>query len=299
MVLAAAVTVTGGYLWSLKRTIQTNTTYVSGAVSETAQKDPAGDSGVHNILLLGSDKRPQGSHIEGRRSDVIMLVHLNESHTRAYAISFPRDLLVEIPGHGKAKLNAALAYGGLPLAVRTVEGVVGVPINHVASIDFQGFGKLTNALGGVAVDVPRSFKTRDFTFKRGEHTLDGAQALSFVRERHAFKDGGFQRMRNQQAFMRGLLRAVLNKDTLSGPGKLSKLVGTISPYLTVDSALTPKSMVALGWSMRKLTLSRVEFMTAPHGGPGRSGGASVIKPDPDAMTKLTHALNNDAMADFE
>ncbi|GAB3562099.1 LCP family protein [Spelaeicoccus albus] len=299
VVLAAAVTVSGGYAWSLQHTIQSNTTYVSDALSHDAHKNDDRARGVENILLLGSDERPEGSRIKGQRADVIMLLHMNEAHTHAYVISFPRDLWVDVPGHGKAKLNAALAYGGLRLAVRTVEDVAGVPINHVAMIDFDGFAKLTKQLGGVTVDVSQSFTTRDFTFERGRQKLDGAEALSFVRERHAFKDGGFQRMRNQQAFLRGVLRAVLNKDTLGRPDKVSKLVQTLAPYLTVDSAFTPKSMVALGWSMRKITMNHVDFLTAPHGAPGRSdSGASIVKADPDAMTELTHALNNDSMADF-
>lgn len=298
-VLAGAVVATGGYFWSLKSAIKDNTTYVSNALTHDSADDTNTHQAPENILLLGSDKRAEDSHITGQRADVIMLAHIDKSHRHAYVVSFPRDLWVDVPGHGRAKLNAAMSYGGLPLAVKTVENLVDAPIEHVAKIDFDGFGKVIDMLGGVTVDVPKSFKTDDFTFQAGKQTMSGDEALSFVRERHAFSDGGFQRMRDHQAFLHGVMRALLTSDTLSSPGKVSDLVTTIAPYLTVDKQFTPKAMTSLGWSLRKIRMDNVEFMTAPHGSTGRtSSGASIVKFDADGMSKLATALHKDSLASY-
>src|SRR5699024_6838051 len=114
----------------------------------------------------------------------------------------------------------AMAYGGLPLAAKTVEDLTDVRIDHVAMIDFQGFAKLTNTLGGVTVDVPKSFSSRGQHFTKGPQKLNGKQALVFVRERHAFSSGDFQRMRDQQAFLQALIDKILRRDTLSSLSKV-------------------------------------------------------------------------------
>nr|WP_269151119.1 LCP family protein [Spelaeicoccus albus] len=228
----------------------------------------------------------------------MMLVHIDADHENAYAISFPRDLWVPVDGHGHQKINAALAFGGLPLAAKTVEELTHVRLDHVAMIDFKGFAKMTDALGGVTVDVPKTFTSRGVSFTKGPQKLDGKEALVFVRERHAFRDGDFQRMRDQQSFLKALLDKTLSRDTLSSLSKTEDLVSTVAPYLTVDRDFTTVQMAKLGWSMRGIRSSDITFITAPNLGTGRAGAASIVKLDEPGMNKLGKALSNDSMGDY-
>lgn len=116
---------------------------------DTARPEPTATApGSLNYVLMGSDSRGG----DRGRSDVLMLAHVTPERDRVYLISFTRDMWVDIPGRGFAKINAAYAYGGAPLAVRTVESLVGVRMDHAVVIDFTGFAGLTEALGGVTVD---------------------------------------------------------------------------------------------------------------------------------------------------
>src|SRR5699024_3687054 len=156
-------------------------------VSEPAEgeEDPA-----VNILLLGSDSRADTStpilDDLGSRSDTIMVAHIPSDRSGVQIMSIMRDSWVEIPGHGHAKINAAMAYGGVPLIVQTVEGLIDQRIDHIAVADFNGFKNLTEAVGGVEVNNPRDFTVGDTHFAQGNITLDGDEALQFVRERYAF-----------------------------------------------------------------------------------------------------------------
>ena len=256
-----------------------------------------------NILLLGSDKRaPEDAASEGvsgQRSDVMMLVHVSDDNQSVYITSFPRDLYVDVPGHGKDRINSALAYGGVGLAVTTVENYVGVPIDHVALIDFEGIEGLVDTLGGIDVKIPESFEAQGHQFTEGTQTLNGEEALAFVRERKQFSDGDFQRNRNQQAVLQGIASKLISADTLSDPGKLSSTVESISPYLTTDASLTGGKMVELGLSMRSIRSSDLHYLSVPHGSPTTtSGGASVVATDEDAMDVLREALRTDDMGTY-
>ena len=150
-----------------------------------------------NILLLGSDTRTgaDAALVSGSRADTIMLMHIPADGKGVYIISIMRDTWVDIPGYGTAKVNAALNYGGVSLQVATIENLVGVKIDHVAEIEFEGFKSLVNAIGGVDVQVPFAFTSNVWTFTPGLMHLNGSGALSFVRERYSFADGDYQRVR--------------------------------------------------------------------------------------------------------
>ena len=135
-----------------------------------------------NYVLLGSDSRDPGDAGAGR-SDSIMVVHLNKAHDKAYIISFPRDMCVDIPGHGKGKINAAFSYGGAQLTVQTLENLLGARMDHVVMVDFQGFIDLTEDLGGVTVKNKTAFSSHGYDYPKGEITIAGKKALWFVRER--------------------------------------------------------------------------------------------------------------------
>ena len=149
-----------------------------------------------NTLVLGSDARPVGSLEPGAdvggpsRSDVMMLVRTGGGHSSR--LSIPRDTLVDIPGYGLAKINAAYAIGGPALAIRTVEDFLGIQVNHVVLINFTNFPKLVDAMGGVTYTgscvvsfISGGFRNGGFTLRlqSGTHHLDGAQALALARTR--------------------------------------------------------------------------------------------------------------------
>ena len=142
-----------------------------------------------NFLFIGSDAGPDRS---GARSDVIMLVHVPEDRHNVIFVHFPRDLYVDIPGHGKDKINASFAYGGAPLLVETLQNLTGAHVDHVAKIGFEGFKNMTDAVGGVDVYVAESSSQGQYTFTAGTTThMTGDMALEFVRSRTVPMDFGF------------------------------------------------------------------------------------------------------------
>lgn len=181
------------------------------------------------ILLLGTDGRPGEANY---RSDTILLARLDPHEKKVTLISIPRDIPVNIPGHGRQKINAAHAFGGPRLAVQTISEFCGVPITHYVEVTFDGFKEVVDALGGVEVDVPKRIKDRDAgheVLEPGVQVLNGDQALMFCRSRK-FKDGDYSRMRHQRIFLTALADKVLNHsstvDMLPAIDSLSKMVLT-------------------------------------------------------------------------
>jgi anionic cell wall polymer biosynthesis LytR-Cps2A-Psr (LCP) family protein len=254
--------------------------------SERPGKAPAGADAM-NILLVGSDVRAEGQTTgsagtptgTAERSDAIMLVHLPAERKDAYVVSLPRDLWVAIPGHADAKINAAYAYGGPTLLVRTIEKLTDVQIDHYAQVDFAGFESMTDAVGGVDV--------------RGAGHLDGKAALKYVRERKALAGGDFDRIKRQHAFLRALMAKSTGKST--GPGAFTDLLDAATRSVSVDDGMSPGDLRSLALSLRGLRGGDVHFRTAPHRGTGMVGDQSVVVLDPVADRKLWTALRNDAM----
>ena len=293
--------VIGNYMKSLSDSYQKrDVVSITRGPSDGDRPEQIEGSG-RNFLLLGSDKRSEdsGEAVTGQRSDVMMLVHVSDDNQDVYVMSFPRDLYVEIPGHGRDRINAALAFGGVGLAVTTVENYAGVPIDHVALIDFDGIEGLVDTLGGIDVDVPVSFEAGGHQFTEGSQTLDGEQALTFVRQRKQFADGDFQRNRNQQAVLRGIANKLISADTLTDPRKMRDTIDSISPYLTTDDGLSATAMVELGLSLRSIRSGDMYFLSVPYGAPyTTSGGASVVATDEESMDVLRDALRNDDMGTY-
>ncbi|PZF07943.1 LytR family transcriptional regulator [Curtobacterium sp. MCLR17_040] len=259
-------------------------------------------SGGENILLIGSDARaqggPEGARPElGGRSDTLMLVHVPADRQHVYLMSIMRDSWVEVPGHGRAKINAAYSWGGVPLTVQTVEQLLDVRVDHVAEIDFAGFADMTDALGGVTVDSPRAFSARGHDFTAGANRLDGAAALAFVRERYAFADADHTRVRNQQAFMRGVVDGLLSRGTVTNPGRIQDFVAATSDHLAVDAGLPSSRLVELGWSLRAARADDLVTFTVPTAGSGTSpDGQSVVTLNGLEVASLSQALRSDDVA---
>ena len=299
VLLLTVALVAGGYLWSLARSFDSGTTTIENALPDNSPpKDPrAGTS--QNILLIGTDERDPGS--EAARSDTMMLVHLPGDRSTAYVMSIMRDTWTDIPGYGEQKINAAMALGGVPLVVETVQTMFDAPIDHVAIVDFEGFKGLTDALGGVDVNnpVPFSSSISDDYFPAGVVSLDGDSALNYVRERYAFTDGDYQRVRNQQAFVSGLVSSALSRETLLNPVKISRSVSEISPYLSVDEGLDAAAAGQLAFSLRNVRGGNIEMFTLPTLGVGTSSdGQSIVVKDAAAIAEIAEALDTDAMGEY-
>lgn len=302
-VLVGVAVVGGVYASRLARSFDEGTTKIEKAFPEEDTRPAPAEDGAVNILLMGSDSRADATTIDDagpsdQRTDTMMLVHVDGDREHVFVMSIMRDLYVPIPGHGEDKINAAFAYGGSPLTVQTVEDLLGVRIDHVAIIDFEGFKGMTTALGGVDVNSPQAFTTSTgFSFDSGPNTLQGDAALAFVRERYAFADADFQRVKNQQAFVRGLVNTVLSRQTLTDPGKISEFVGAMSPYLTVDQDLDAGTAAGLGLSLRNITPAQMHFFTVPTAGAGSVGGQSIVNVDQAGLDAVKQGLATDSLID--
>ncbi len=272
----------------------------------------AGVSGAQTFLIIGSDSRDATlpgkadaqriAQTGGQRSDTLMLMHVNKEHTRAYIVSIPRDSWVPVPAGGpwqggRTKINAAFAYGGAKLVVRTVEGFTGVHIDHVVLINFTGFQKMTDAVGGVDVVVNKTTTDPEThaTFHAGVNHLGGGMALYYVRQRHGLPGGDFDRVKRQQQFIRALMKKATDTGTLVNPAKLNALLDATAAAIIVDKQLSiGKTAVAF----RDLRTSDISFITTPNLGTGREGAASVVHLDKPKALALFDAMSKDTMAEW-
>jgi LCP family protein required for cell wall assembly len=275
---------------------------VFGAVPE-AGRPAKTTSDALNVLVLGSDSRDPDT--TGSRADTIILVHLPANRERAQLISIPRDTWTALPtndggraGGTKAKINAAYAWGGTPLMVRTVEQFTGVRIDHVVMVDFAGFKEIVDAAGGIDVEVYQRFTSSHppyRTFPEGVQHMDGATALDFARQRKQFRDGDFTRMKNQQQVIGALIDRATQRGLLTNPGRLDDFLRATAGAVTVDDTL---SVFDLGWELRNLRRADVDRMTSPSAGTGTVGGQSVVFPDERAAQDLYAAVRADDMASW-
>jgi LCP family protein required for cell wall assembly len=166
------------------------------------------------VLVLGRDTRDAES--DRGRADTIMLLHLDPENARGSLLSIPRDTLVEIPGYGEDKINAAYAYGGEELMIKTIQEFIGAEINHYVTVDFQGFVELIDAMGGVDITIDRPLvdPNSGANLSPGQHHLTGEQALSYTRSR-ATELGDIGRIQRQQNLFRELAAQKLNVKYLS------------------------------------------------------------------------------------
>ena len=304
IVLLGIVALVGVYGFSQLSSFQGKShTFEASFPSDEAKRPEA--TGATNILLLGSDSRGGSGETEnlpsvpnGGRADTMMLVHIPARGGKAYVMSIMRDFWVDIPAHGEAKINAALAFGGVPKVVETVEGLVGVRIDHVAGVDFEGFTNVVNALGTVTIDVPKAFNSgvkKGHHFAAGPQEMDSETALAFVRERKAFADGDYQRVRNQQAFMKGVFSQLASREVLLNPSKTTETIDSLAPAITLDENLDTFTMLQLAPQMAGVRGSDIKTFTLPNKGVGWAGQQSVVWPDYDKIKELGEAMNDNTL----
>jgi polyisoprenyl-teichoic acid--peptidoglycan teichoic acid transferase len=207
-----------------------------------AQTDPGEPQ---TLMILGSDRRPK-DNVEGAggaRSDTIMLVRLDPDKDATAILSLPRDLKVEIPGHGTDKINAAYELGGPKLTLDTVKAVTGLPVNHVVNVAFEGFWRAVNAVGCVYVDIDRRYFNDSASYayidvQPGYQRMCGRKALQYVRFRH--EDTDIVRAARQQDFLRQAKQQIAASDLIE---KRDRLVTIFGRNTSTDTALRSRSEV--------------------------------------------------------
>lgn len=302
IVLAWAV---GTYFWAdskLRREVDLS----------IVEKRPVAGQGT-NYLIVGSDSREGLSAQEkkdlhtgsagGKRTDSMMILHVGSGGPTL--ISLPRDSWVEIPSFtgsksGKhynntqqTKLNAAYAQDGAPLLVRTVEHNTGLKIDHYAEIGFGGFAKIVDSVGGVEMNIPQDIKDKNSgaDFKKGKQTLDGKQALSFVRNRHAGTgDSDLGRTKNQQKFLAALANQTATPSTILNPFRLYPTLGAGLDTLVVDKDMSLWNLGSMFFAMKDVNSGEGKRMNMPVSGPAPAGS---LQWDKAKVRQLTQQLKND------
>ena len=272
-------------------------------VEETLRPTPV-ENDSYTFLVMGTDTR--GSlgddlNARGSRSDTIMVVRVAADRQNIHVISIPRDSWVPIRGYGNGKINWALSYGGVKLAVDTIERLLDTRIDHTILIDFNGVRKISSLVGGVPVENPVAFDVRGDTlehFKKGRIVVEGERALMFVRERHAFAEGDVSRIANQQLFIRGFINRVLSLDVLANPPRLTELFKSIGKSMLVDKGFNSRFILGLSADLVGFSTDQITFMTLPFTGAGMLGTQFVVDVDMQQVRKLRKHLRSDTLSDY-
>lgn len=267
----------------------------TATTSSRPAKEPQ-ETGTLNYVLLGSDSRNTEDEGDGR-SDTIMVVHLTKKRDKAYIISFPRDMYVNIPGHGRSKINSAFEIGGSPLTVETLEDLTKTRMDHVVLVDFEGFVELTEDLGGVTVTNKTSFDSHGYSYPKGKITIKGKEALWFVRERYALPGGDLDRAENQRNVIKAVVAKGLSPKVVSDPMKFTSFIGGLAKHLTVDDTLGDSEIRTTALSLR-LTGKDIELLQAPLSGFATINRESVDVVDTAKMSELATALKRDEVGDY-
>ncbi|MFH8534887.1 LCP family protein [Streptomyces tendae] len=304
VVTVLVVTTVGTYFWAdskLNREVD---------LSKVIERPGAGEG--TNYLIVGSDSREgmtdeqkkdlHTGSAEGKRTDSMMILHTGDNG--ATLISLPRDSDVEIPsfvgsesgkkypGTGRhTKLNAAYAEDGPELLVRTIEHNTGLRLDHYVEIGFAGFANIVDAVGGVEMDIPQDIKDKKSgaDFKKGKQTLNGEEALAFVRTRYALAGSDLDRTKNQQKFLSALAGQVATPSTVLNPFKLYPTMGAGLDSLIVDKDMGLFDLASMFWAMKSVSGGEGTSMNMPISG---SVGGN-LKWDDAKVKKLVEELKND------
>jgi polyisoprenyl-teichoic acid--peptidoglycan teichoic acid transferase len=249
---------------------ETSSTTSTTGNSQTPMEAPSG----MNLLLLGSDAR--ASLGKTGRSDSIILVHVDSEKNFLSMLSIPRDLYVSIAGHPPNRINAAYTFGGPALLIRTIQSTFGVDLDHYIEVDFNAFRQITDTVGGVYVDIDRTYDDQSIQFDPGYQLLDGTKALDFVRTRHD-SNTDFGRMERQQRFIQAVREQAMGWNLpLKLPGLVKALFGNI------DTDLAANEFLKLAYWGVKLDGGRMRLAKIVAGNQ-TINGASVIVASPEQI----------------
>jgi LCP family protein required for cell wall assembly len=265
---------------------------------------PAATPG-RDYLIVGSDSREgldrdqrrrlATGRTEGQRTDTIMLLHVPRSGGPVL-VSLPRDSYVEIPGRGSNKLNAAYAFGGPQLLVRTVEQATGIRIDDYVEIGFGGFVSITDAIGGVELCPERAMDDRraGIDLQAGCQEMDGPTALGYVRARYSDPRGDLGRVERQREFVSAVTKEIASAGTLLNPLTFGRVALAGGDALTVDESTGPIDLGRLALAMRSIGGDDAVRTTVPIEGTGnRDGAGSVVLWDEAGAAQLFELLRRD------
>jgi LCP family protein required for cell wall assembly len=230
-------------------------------------------------------------------SDTLMLVHVSADHSSVQVVSLPRDSWVDIPGHGMNKINAAIGLGGIPLMVQTVEHVTGLTINDFIEVNFLGFVKVIDALGGVNICLPYAVDDAytGLHLPAGVHHVDGITALKFARDRHSFAASDLARISDQQQLMSSLFAEATNSGILANPFRLQQFVASVTAAIKVDRNF---NLVRMAGELRGIRSENVTFRTVPLASANyiTPTGQDAVLWNATAASALFTSLRNDTIA---
>ncbi|WP_433176020.1 LCP family protein [Actinoallomurus sp. CA-150999] len=253
-----------------------------------------------NVLLIGSDQRNGANAKYGRdvgeRSDTMILLHLSPGGGKAVGISFPRDSMVQLPqckstsGHTipahLGMINESFNNGGAGCTWHTIETLTGIRIDHFVKVDFSGFKRVVDALGGVKICLPKRVadKSSKLYLSAGRHTVKGEQALAYVRMRHGLGDGSDTgRIKRQQKFLGAVVKAATSNGTLTNPSKLLSFLDAMTKSVTTDKDFTVDEMKKVAGSVQGMSAGKVQFITTPW---------MLYPPDPNRLVWKQPDANN-------
>lgn len=286
-------------LWAIRTgstvlaTADTNSE-VSGVLDEA-------QAGTLTFLLVGSDSREglddltNFGVVGGARGDVIMLVKLDEQSSNSQILSIPRDLWVEIPGHGSNRINAAYAFGGPALMVETIKQNLGVSVNHYVEIDFIGFREMVDELGGIEISFPNAARDANsgLNVPAGTERLDGKMALAYARSRHyeELQNGSWVgveandigRTARQREVLAAIVSALKRPSSIAEAGSIA---GAMARHTTIDSGLAEASVARLFWDYKGILTGGIQGETLPVRLATIEGKSVVVRQEPEATATL-------------
>jgi LCP family protein required for cell wall assembly len=287
--MSGAVLATSGVAWAFQGYVTDNIKKVDPFEGLAGRPD-TGPKGAMNILIAGVDRREGLSpeqidrlHLgreSGARSDTMMLVHLSANHDKVTIVNLPRDSLVTIPAHESngsegpegarvperpGKLTWSYQFGGPSLAVKTIERATGVRVHHYVEVNFLGFVKMVDALGGVTIctEQPINDRKSGLRLPAGRHQLDGLHGLAYARARYSLTGGSdLARIDRQQQFIAAMMQRALSTSTLTDPVKFTRFLDASLETVRADPDLA-KNLNALARQMKGLTTDSVVFADVP------------------------------------
>ena len=281
---------------------------------------PKKESSAVNYLIVGSDTREGLSREEikrlkvggtdvaaGKRSDTMLLIHISKKRDKAAIISIPRDSYALIPEHNNSqgkvipaaysKINSAYNWGGAPLLIETLESMSDLRIDHYVELNFVGFVRMVDALGGVEICTKKDINDpkSHLTLPAGTHVLDGVDSLKFVRTRVFDGLGDLGRMKRQQEFAGAMLRKATSAGVLLNPVKMVDFINSALDSVVTDEGLSQGDLLTLGKQLRNLSASNVRTLTIPlkYYNYNKNGVSAAVLWDPVLASDLFERIKND------
>ena len=281
---------------------------------------PKKESSAVNYLIVGSDTREGLSREEikrlkvggtdvaaGKRSDTMLLIHISKKRDKAAIISIPRDSYALIPEHNNSqgkvipaaysKINSAYNWGGAPLLIETLESMSDLRIDYYVELNFVGFVRMVDALGGVEICTKKDINDpkSHLTLPAGTHVLDGVDSLKFVRTRVFDGLGDLGRMKRQQEFASAMLRKATSAGVLLNPVKMVDFINSALDSVVTDEGLSQGDLLTLGKQLRNLSASNVRTLTIPlqYYNYNKNGVSAAVLWDPVLAPELFERIKND------